>query len=86
MLADVPKDRRGSVSGLLNLSRNAGLILGASAMSGVFAFGVGTEDFVHAAPTAIAAGMRLTFLLAGGMMLIAIGIAFKHPVPTKRPM
>jgi MFS family permease len=85
-LTDVPKDRRGTVSGLLSLSRNIGLIAGASFMGAVFAFGVGTEDFVHAAPAAIAAGMRLTFLLAGGMMIVAIGVAFGHRTPAKRPL
>lgn len=74
-LADVPKDRRGTVSGLLSLSRNIGLITGASAMGAVFSFGVGTEEFAHATASAIAVGMRLTFLLAGGMMISAIAIA-----------
>lgn len=75
-LADVPKDRRGTVSGLLSLSRNIGLIAGASAMGAVFAFGVGTDDFTHVAAGPIAMGMRLTFLLAGVMMVAAILIAF----------
>lgn len=73
-LADVAKDRRGTVSGLLGLSRNIGLIAGASAMGAVFAFGVGTEDFTHATPSAIAAGMRVTFLLACAMMIVAIAV------------
>jgi predicted MFS family arabinose efflux permease len=84
VLAGVPNDRRGSVSGLLNLSRNTGLILGASAMSAIFAYGVGTEDLVHAVPPAIAAGMRLAFLMAGGMMVAAIVIAFRNPASTDR--
>ncbi|WP_224767636.1 MFS transporter [Paracoccus yeei] len=75
-LADVPKDRRGTVSGLLSLSRNIGLIAGASAMGAVFAFGVGTEDFTHVSAAPIATGMRLTFLLAGALMVAAILIAF----------
>ena len=75
-LAEVPKDWRGTVSGLLSLSRNIGLIAGASAMGAVFSLGVGTERFGHAAAPAIAAGMQLTFLLAGGMMIAAIAIAF----------
>lgn len=71
-LAAVPKEQRGTVSGLLSLSRNIGLIAGASAMSAVFAFGVGTEGFENATVLAIAAGMQLTFLLAAGMMMAAI--------------
>jgi len=85
-LAEVAKDRRGTVSGLLSLSRNIGLITGASAMGAVFAFSVGTEEFARAAPWAIASGMRLTFLLGGGMMLAAIGIAFGLRNSAKRPL
>lgn len=74
ILTDAPRERRGMVSGLLSLSRNIGLISGASLMGIVFASGVGTNNFAHAEASAIAAGMRLTFLLAGGMILIAIAI------------
>jgi MFS family permease len=84
-LAEVSKDRRGTVSGLISLSRNIGLIAGASAMGAVFAFGVGMEEFARATASAIASGMRLTFLLAGGMMLVAIGIAIRHSNPIPRP-
>lgn len=85
-LAVVAREQRGTASGLLGLSRNIGLIAGASAMGVVFAFGAGTEDFVHAAPAAVAAGMRLTFLLAGGMMLVAIAGTFWHLAAAKRPL
>jgi MFS family permease len=91
VLANVPGDRRGVVSGLLGLSRNLGLIAGASVMGALFAFGVGTEDLVHASPAAIAAGMRLTFLTASGIMAAALGVAFglrslpQRPSPFFRP-
>lgn len=74
-LADVPKDHRGTTAGLLSLSRNLGLVAGASVMGAVFAFGAGTGDFTQAAPAAILAGMRLAFLLAGALMVAALGIA-----------
>lgn len=83
-LADIPKDRRGTVSGLLGLSRNIGLIAGASAMGAVFAFSAGVEEFARATPLAIASGMRLTFLLAGAMMLAAIAVAFGHRHSARR--
>lgn len=76
VLANVARDRRGTASGLLSLSRNIGLIAGASVMGAVFAKGVGVSDISHADVSAIAAGMQLTFLAAGGMMLVAIGIVF----------
>ncbi|MBN3264194.1 MFS transporter [Pectobacterium brasiliense] len=75
-LAEVPGNQRGTVSGLLNLSRNIGLIVGASLMGQIFALGVGTEDFAHAAPTSLANGMQLTFFLAGGIVLVVL--AFTH--------
>lgn len=84
-LADAPKDRRGAVSGVLNLSRNVGLIAGASVMGAVFAFGVGTATFADATASDIAAGMQLTFLLAGAMMLVATGIAGSSRRLVRRP-
>lgn len=74
-LANVPRDRRGTVSGALGLSRNVGLIAGASVMGAVFAAGVGTGAFAAATPADIAAGMRQTFLVAGGTMLAAAAVA-----------
>lgn len=68
--------RRGTASGLLGLSRNIGLISGASLMGAVFAYGAGTEDFIHATPAAISAGMQLTFLLAGALMIGALAVVF----------
>mgnify|MGYP000989335007 CR=1 FL=1 len=73
-LAGVPQERRGTVSGLLALSRNVGLIAGASLMGAVFALGAGTSAFAEAMPSAVADGMRLTFLVAAAMMVLASGI------------
>jgi MFS family permease len=84
VLADTSPNRRGTVAGLLTLSRNIGLILGASAMGAVFAFGVGTGDFSSASTGAIAHGMQLTFLLAGSMLLFAILIVLSQRFSTKR--
>lgn len=80
-LADASKDRRGTISGALNLSRNIGPIAGASLMGAIFAFGAGTGEFAGATAPDIAAGMRLTFLLAGALMLVAIGVAFGRRNP-----
>lgn len=68
-LSDVAKDRRGTVSGLLGLSRNIGLIVGASAMGLVFTLGVGTTDVAKAPASAIESGMRVTFLTAGALAM-----------------
>ncbi len=78
-LADVAKDRRGTVSGLLGLSRNIGLIGGASAMGLFFALGVGTTDVTQAPASAIASGMRLTFLIAGALTMATFAVAVFRP-------
>ncbi|MEP0278578.1 MAG: MFS transporter, partial [Nitratireductor sp.] len=72
VLAGTPNNQRGTASGLLSLSRNIGLVAGASAMGAVFAFGVGTADLASASRTAIASGMRLTFILATLLMVATL--------------
>ncbi|GKW10037.1 MFS transporter [Pectobacterium carotovorum subsp. carotovorum] len=75
-LADIPGNQRGTVSGLLNLSRNIGLIVGASIMGQIFALSTGTEDFTHATPSSLASGLKFTFFIAGSMILAAIAFAY----------
>ncbi|MBY6264055.1 MFS transporter [Azospirillum sp. 412522] len=74
VMADVEKDRRGVVSGVLNLSRNLGLITGASVMGTMFTLGVGAE-VAAAAPDAVAAGTRTTFAVAAGLIAVALVLA-----------
>lgn len=65
---------RGLLSALLNLSRNLGLITGASAMGTVFALGWGGSDIALATPQAVAVGMRTTFLVAAFVVMMALTI------------
>ena len=74
-LMAIPKEQQGTVSGLLNLSRNTGAILGAAGLGAIFATGVGTAELAQASGAAIATGMQFTFLVAGGMMICAIVVA-----------
>jgi MFS family permease len=74
VMADVGADRRGLFSGLLNLSRNLGLITGASAMGAVFAAASGSTDAAASAPPAVAAGLRATFAVGAVLALLAIAI------------
>ncbi|CAO3361386.1 MFS transporter [Azospirillum melinis] len=76
VMVDVEKDRRGVVSGVLNLSRNLGLITGASVMGTIFTLGVGAEVAV-AAPEAVAAGTRTTFAVAAGLIAVALLLAVR---------
>jgi EmrB/QacA subfamily drug resistance transporter len=75
VMADVPADQRGVTSGLLNLSRNLGLITGASAMGAVFALAADTIDIAAARPEAVAAGMQATFVVAGLLIVVALALA-----------
>lgn len=75
VMAEVAADRRGVVSGLLNLSRNLGLVTGASVMGAVFAAAVAASDIAKAAPEAVAWGMQVTFAVAGLLTAIALLIA-----------
>jgi EmrB/QacA subfamily drug resistance transporter len=69
-------EQRGVISGLLNLSRNLGLITGASVMGAVFALGSATASSMAARPKAVAAGMQLTFVVATVLIVVALVIAF----------
>ncbi|TDP73014.1 MFS transporter [Roseateles toxinivorans] len=64
VMTDVSPDRRGVISGLLNLARNLGLIGGASVMGAVFAFASGAGE-----PAAIALGLRVTVAVAAALLL-----------------
>ena len=77
VMAEVSADQRGVVAGLLNLSRNLGLITGASVMGGVFALGTGTSHILSAPPAAIGTGMRMTFAVATVLIVIALAIGRK---------
>jgi MFS family permease len=76
VMTDVRSDQRGVISGLVSLSRNLGLISGASAMGAVFAVASATRNPDSSNPEAVATGMRITFgvatLLIGGALSLAV--------------
>jgi hypothetical protein len=59
----------------IDLSRNLGLITGASLMGAVFALASATTDITTAPPAAIATGMKVTFAVATMLILMALAIA-----------
>jgi hypothetical protein len=75
VMTDIPRDQRGVISGMLNLSRNLGLITGASAMGAVFALASGPATITMAPPEAVANGLRTTFALAAALIVVALLIA-----------
>ena len=75
VMMDVQPSQRGVMSGLLNLSRNLGLITGASLMGAVFALASAATDITTASPEAVATGMQITFAIAGVLIVMALAIA-----------
>jgi len=67
-------ERRGVTSALLGLSRNLGLITGASAMGAVFAYGSRGADFFELGAGG-AAGLQLTFAVAAVLAAVALCVA-----------
>ena len=76
VMTDVQVDRRGVISGVLNLARNLGLITGASVMGAIFALASGASDITTARPDAVAAGMQITFAVAALLIMVALAIAW----------
>jgi EmrB/QacA subfamily drug resistance transporter len=68
-------DQRGVISGMLSLSRNLGLITGASAMGAVFASAATAGELATASANQIAAGTRVTFAVATGLIAVAFALA-----------
>ena len=84
VMMDVGPDQRGVISGLLNLSRNLGLITGASVMGAVFALASATTDITTAPPESVATGMRITFAVATALIVVALVIAVGIRTPATR--
>ncbi|MEX5545793.1 MFS transporter [Pseudomonas pergaminensis] len=76
VMSDVDGSRRGTVSGLLNLSRNLGLIFGASVLGAVFAWA--SPDVTRALPQSVAFGLHVTFSVALGLILLASVMAWRR--------
>jgi hypothetical protein len=81
---NIRPDQRGVISGMLNLSRNLGLITGASVMGAVFALGSAAANLMTAHPEAVASGMRMTFIVAAGLIAVALSIATASHVLARR--
>jgi EmrB/QacA subfamily drug resistance transporter len=75
VMTNIHADQRGVISGMLNLSRNLGLITGASAMGAVFAFAASPTGSTASSPVAAAQGMQMTFATAAILVVLALVIA-----------
>lgn len=77
VMQQVAADQRGVVSGLLNLSRNLGLITGTAVLGAVFSIASRTDEAALAPPRSIAHGMHITFAVAAGLVGVALAIAVR---------
>jgi EmrB/QacA subfamily drug resistance transporter len=84
VMVNIRPDQRGVISGLLTLSRNLGLITGASLMGAVFALGSSAAGNMAMHPNAVATGMRITFAVAAALILVALVIACASQVLSRR--
>lgn len=74
IMTGIGREQRGLMSGLLNLSRNLGLITGASVMGAIFAHTTSAIDITMSRPEAVASGMRVTFGIAAFLIVGANAI------------
>lgn len=84
VMADVPSDRRGVVSGLLHLSRNLGLVTGAAVLGAVFAAASGAHDPTGASADAVALGTRATFAVGACLSVAASAVALRAQALARR--
>lgn len=71
VMSNVADSRRGFVSGLLNMSRNAGLIIGATVIATIFTIGAGTSVLADAAADSIGNAFQLVFFINAGLIVLA---------------
>ena len=77
MVSGASASEHGVVSGILNLSRNLGLVTGASAMGAIFAWGTAAQDVMTASPEAIYRGLHATFAVAAVLIVVSLLISFR---------
>ena len=75
IMTGISPDGRGVVSGMLNLSRNLGLITGASAMGTVFFLGKSLTAATSTGAEVTSNGMQLTFWAATILIMASVGLA-----------
>ena len=84
VMMTVQAHERGVISGMLILSRNVGLITGASVMGAVFALAT-ASDMRSAGPAAMTSGMRATFAVAALLVVVALVIGLTSRSEAGRP-
>ena len=78
VMLNAEQEKRGFISGILSLSRNLGLITGASVMGAVFALAAGNQKIAMVQPDAVVNAMKITYSLAGMLVFISFILSFAH--------
>ena len=76
IMMSVGNEHRGLASGVLNLSRNLGLISGASLMGAIYSFASGSATNPTISQAA-QSGMHISFAVASMLVMGAIGLVFR---------
>ena len=80
VMVGVTAEQRGLVSGLLNLSRNLGLITGTAAMGAVFAMANKSAALPAGSPQAASSGLHATFAVAAALIVLALLLGLRSRV------
>ncbi|MGO2304308.1 MAG: MFS transporter [Providencia sp.] len=78
ILFGVNSNKKSLLAGVINLSRNLGLINGAALMATLFAFAAGGTMNAAMPQENIVAGFRLTFAISAVLMFVALNLLFFH--------
>ncbi|MDC7707815.1 MFS transporter [Vogesella indigofera] len=81
VMVGVTAEMRGLVSGLLNLSRNLGLITGTAAMGAVFAMASKSAALPAGSPQAASSGLHATFAVAAALIVLALLLGRRNRAP-----
>ncbi|MBV4419296.1 MFS transporter [Clostridium tyrobutyricum] len=84
IISSAKPEQRGLASGLLNLSRTIGQTTGAALIGALFYFFTKTKSITTTSPASIVSGIQHTFLIAGGIVIIAFVISLFTLVPKIR--
>ncbi|RKD61837.1 EmrB/QacA subfamily drug resistance transporter [Rhizobium sp. WW_1] len=84
IMKGIRAEQRGVISGMLSLSRNLGLVTGASVMGAIFALASGTTDMITARPEAVGTGMQITYVVGALLIVATLAVALTGQAFAKR--
>jgi len=84
VLGATASENRGVTAGLLGLSRNLGLVTGASVIAALFAAASGAPEIGGASPEALTTALRTTFVATAALLAVAVAVAFSVGRATER--